>query len=90
MKSGTAQSIWESVDHTPQNSIFNSFYYVKHESRSAMRKPVYETIWNNILRPVQTQVKHAAWYAIQDFMDENFPSPIGATSFPLYPATGPG
>ena len=84
-------TVWESVAHTPQESISNSLYYfVKHGSRDAVRKPAYETIWNNILRPVQTQVKHAAWYTIQDFINEKFPSPIGAKSLPLYPATGPG
>lgn len=91
MKPGTVHTMWEAVDHTPQESIFNSFYYfVKHGSRDAVRKPAYETIWNNILRPVQTQVKHAAWYAILDFMDEKFPSPFSTTPLPLYPATGPG
>jgi hypothetical protein len=84
-------TIWESVAHTPQQSIFNSFYYfVKQGGLDVARGFVYETIFINILRPVQTQVKHAAWYSIQDFIDEKFPSPIGAKSLPIHPATGPG
>jgi hypothetical protein len=92
MKPGTVHTMWESVWSRPLNysAITNCCRCINYKNRHAMRDDTYKYIWNNILRPVQTQVKHAAWYAILDFMDENFPSPIRATPLPLYPATGPG